>query len=320
MLGSFLLHSDDLGETEAILAANFGQIRIDAKSTEPSTKARIWRKTVGPFTVDEAQFGYDFTYDMEPPFDVLLCRVRSGVLEEHLPHQRTVYGPNKVVAFGATEGVPFSGAVNRALYDLMVVDRGLLGEVAGDPSVRLTSTTPMNDDANRLLVDAIDYVRHGVVANPHVERNHLMAGALARYLAGSVLAALPHTTTSARSIRGRPDTSLVRLRRAMAFIDDHAHADISLADIATATGMTPRSLQYTFRRYRNCTPTEYLRTVRLHYARRDLDAGHAVDTVSDVAHRWGFVNVDRFALDYLRTFGRLPAVVDREVATAPGAD
>jgi AraC-like DNA-binding protein len=317
MLGTFLLHSDDLGETEEILGANFAEIRIEAKAAGAATKARIWRTNVGPFTVDEAQFCYDFSYDMEPPDDVLLCRVRSGVLEVQLPHEHEEFGPGKVVAFGALDGVPYRGVVHHALYDIVAVDRHLLGEVAGDQSVRLTSTAPMNADANRLLVDAIDYVRHGVVANPHAVQQPLMAGALSRYLAASVLSALPHTTSPGPGAGGRPEASPVRLRQAIAFIDDHAHTDISLADIAAAADTTPRSLLHLFRRHRDCTPMEYVRTVRLHYAHHDLEAGlGAAATVSAIAHRWGFANMDRFASDYLRTYGHIPHVAGREAVVA----
>ncbi|MGH3640485.1 MAG: helix-turn-helix domain-containing protein [Mycobacterium sp.] len=317
MVGTFLLHSDDLGETEEILGTNFAEIRIGAKAAGASTKARIWRTKAGPFTVDEAHFGYDFSYDMEPPDDILLCRVRSGVIEEQLPHEHEAFGPGKVVAFGALDGVPYSGAVHRALYDIVAVGRHLLGEVAHDQSVRLTSTVPMNPDANRLLVDAIDYVRHGVVANPHAVQEPLMAGALSRYLAASVLSALPHTTCQDPGAGGRPEASPVRLRQAIAFIDDNAHTDISLADIAAAADTTSRSLRYLFRRHRDCTPMEYVRRVRLHYAHHDLEASlGAAATVSAIAHRWGFANVDRFTHHYRETYGHVPHVIGREATVA----
>jgi AraC-like DNA-binding protein len=309
MLGSFLLHSDDLGETEEVLGAYFAKIRIDAKAAGPATKARIWRTNIGPFTIDEAQFRYDFSYDMEPPDDVLLCRVRSGVLEEQLPQGNRAFGANNVVAFGALDGVPCSGTVHGALYDIVALDRHVLGEVAGDCSVRLTSSAPISADANRLLVDAIDYVRHGVLANPHAAQEHLMAAALSRYLAASVLSALPHTMTSELGAGGPSDGSPARLRQAVAFIDDYAHTDISLADIAIAADTTLRSLRYMFRRYRDCTPMEYLRRVRLHHAHHDLEAGLGTTaSVTEVAHRWGFLSMDRFTADYLRTYGNLPKV------------
>ena len=62
------------------------------------------------------------------------------------------------------------------------------------------------------------------------------------------------------------------LRRAVAFIQDNADADIGLEDIAAAVNVSPRSVQYAFRRHLSTTPLEYLRRVRLDRAHRELKA------------------------------------------------
>ena len=98
------------------------------------------------------------------------------------------------------------------------------------------------------------------------------------------------------------------LRRAIAFIHDNAHRDIGLADIAGAIGVSPRSVQYTFRRHLGTTPLEYLRRVRLHRAHRDLQAADpAVDTVMEIAGRWRFGHPGRFSMAYKETFGTPPS-------------
>jgi hypothetical protein len=43
------------------------------------------------------------------------------------------------------------------------------------------------------------------------------------------------------------------MRRAVAFIDEHAHEDIAAADIAAAAGVTIRSVQLAFRRHLDST-------------------------------------------------------------------
>ena len=99
-----------------------------------------------------------------------------------------------------------------------------------------------------------------------------------------------------------------RLRRAIAFIDDNAHLDIRLTDIAMAIGVTPRTVQYTFRRYLGTTPLEYLRRVRLHRAHHDLQAADpAVDTVMEIAGRWQFSHPGRFSMAYKEAFGTSPS-------------
>lgn len=98
------------------------------------------------------------------------------------------------------------------------------------------------------------------------------------------------------------------LRRAITFIDDNAHRDIRLTDIAAAIGVTPRSVQYTFRRHLGTTPLEHLRRVRLHRAHRDLQAADpAVDTVMAIAGRWRFGHPGRFSMAYKAAFGTPPS-------------
>ncbi|MGV0851547.1 helix-turn-helix transcriptional regulator [Mycolicibacterium phlei] len=98
------------------------------------------------------------------------------------------------------------------------------------------------------------------------------------------------------------------LRRAVQFIHENAHRDITLADIAAAVSVTPRSVQYAFRRNMGTTPLEYLRRVRLERAHRDLQhADPSVDTVMAIAGRWGFTHAGRFSSFYKKTFGRSPS-------------
>ena len=98
------------------------------------------------------------------------------------------------------------------------------------------------------------------------------------------------------------------LRRAVAFIQDNAQMDIGLRDIAAAVGVTPRSVQYTFRRHLGTTPLEYLRRIRLDRAHRDLQlADPSVDTVTAIAGRWGFSHAGRFSIAYRQVFGTKPS-------------
>jgi transcriptional regulator GlxA family with amidase domain len=98
------------------------------------------------------------------------------------------------------------------------------------------------------------------------------------------------------------------LARAVAFIEDNAHRDITISDIAAAVNVTPRSVQYTFRRQLGTTPLEYLRRVRLDRAHRELQsADPSVDTVTAIAGRWGFSHPGRFSGAYKRAFGKSPS-------------
>ena len=100
---------------------------------------------------------------------------------------------------------------------------------------------------------------------------------------------------------------MATLHRAIAFIDDNAHRDITNADIADAAHVTIRAVQHAFRRHLGTTPTAYLRRVRLEYAHRDLTAADpAEQTVTGIAYRWGFPSPSRFAVYYRDVYGILP--------------
>jgi transcriptional regulator GlxA family with amidase domain len=116
-------------------------------------------------------------------------------------------------------------------------------------------------------------------------------------------------------VRNTADTSAAQpqtLRRAIAFIHGNAHRDIGVSDIAAAIGVTPRSVQYTFRRHLGTTPLEYLRRVRLDRAHRDLQAADpAVHTVMEIAGRWRFGHPGRFSMVYKQAFGTQPSATLR---------
>ncbi len=278
---------------------------------------RIERSCFGSIGVDAADYGCGFTYEMDPPEPIVVCGVVSGGLEAG-PDRReaTFCRPGEVYAFGAADGLGYRGRVRRGKYYHVVVDRSLLNRAAGTPShnsepVRLTDSTPLSPAANRHLFDCIDYL-HGVAAAGYADRNQLIRSNLEQYLAAVLLAIFPSTAPQQPTRAEMRGITPVLLKRAMRFIDDNAHTDLSLADIAAAVHITPRALQYMFRKHRDCTPTEYLRRVRMHHAHRDLlIADRAEATVADIARRWGFAHPGRFAVHYREQYGQSPQVTLR---------
>jgi AraC-like DNA-binding protein len=158
------------------------------------------------------------------------------------------------------------------------------------------------------LRDTATFVR-GLLDHDLSTASPLIIGNATRLLATAVLALLPDgaptgPTTADGGDDARPDT----LGRAMVFVDENAHREISLADIAAAAFVTPRAVQLAFRRHLGTTPTAHLRQVRLDRAHHDLLAADASgDSVTDVAHRWRFSSPSRFAADYRHAFGVTPS-------------
>jgi AraC-like DNA-binding protein len=104
------------------------------------------------------------------------------------------------------------------------------------------------------------------------------------------------------------DSSSAVLRRAVAFIDEHADRQLTVADIAAASFVTVRAVQLAFRRHLDVTPMGYLRRVRLGRAHLELLAADpARGSVTAVAYRWKFASASRFTAYYRSTYGVLPS-------------
>jgi AraC-like DNA-binding protein len=171
---------------------------------------------------------------------------------------------------------------------------------------------PHDASAGQLWKDSIAYVRETVLGD-YVTATPLVLGNAARLLAAVTLGAFANTATVDAVPHDRSDHQPALLRRAIEYIESNAAADVAIADIADAIHVTPRAVQYMFRRHLGTTPTQYIRRVRLHYAHQDLASGDRThNTVASIAASWGFAHTGRFAVQYRQTYGRSPHTTLRD--------
>ncbi|WP_421984119.1 helix-turn-helix domain-containing protein [Roseibium sp.] len=96
------------------------------------------------------------------------------------------------------------------------------------------------------------------------------------------------------------------LKRAVAFINDGFDRDISLLDICSFAGTTPRNLQMVFKRELGCSPMEKLQDIRLKFARHLLLSSSGNLSVSEIAERSGQRHAGRFSQAYKARYGETP--------------
>lgn len=140
----------------------------------------------------------------------------------------------------------------------------------------------------------------GAIAAPVAQR------ALGDALAALLLASVPHD----RPARGAAVPAAVR--RAEAFLHDHAAEDLSLDAIAAAADTSARSLHRAFRRFRDTTPMAALKALRLERVRAALrDPRQATQSVTALAAAHGLSHPGKFARDYKLRFGEAPSATRR---------
>lgn len=100
---------------------------------------------------------------------------------------------------------------------------------------------------------------------------------------------------------------------AIEIMEAHPEWDHTVGSLASAVGVSARSLQDAFRRHTEHTPMSYLRNVRLERAHQDLLAAEPdTTTVGKVAARWSLQHLSRFASAYHQRFGEHPSVTLRK--------
>ena len=130
-------------------------------------------------------------------------------------------------------------------------------------------------------------------------------GDLEQQLVSLLLEAQRHNYT--RLLSKSQDAGPWHVRAAEEYMSAHAGQALSLGDICAAAGVNSRTLQYSFRRKRGCTPMQFLRDLRLERVRGNLSQPDPATTVTSAASRWAFFHFGRFAAQYQARFGERPS-------------
>lgn len=270
------------------------------------------RCSTGSMVVDEVSIQGQMTFEIPPADTIVVIQPRAGAL--------TVTGgpfPNVDCPILVAHGMSCALRVSGARFDVVTIAADALHRVAADghapPShqIRFLNWRPRSRGAVRAWHRALDYVTAALAA-PDTAQQPLIVAAMAPLLAGALLECYPSNATEP-DLAGNPALPET-LKEAVAFIHRHAVGDVSINDIAAAVHLTPRAVQYLFRRQLDTTPTEYVRRVRLHRAHDELIAAEpSSTTVTEIAQRWGFAHTGRFAVLYRQTYGQSPHATLKQV-------
>jgi AraC-like DNA-binding protein len=308
----------DLAETEEFLERTYGaRMPFSDRRRAGRTSLVHTRTDVGPFAIDEIQLSDDVKVSPDPLNKVVSVWVTHGTLSGHCDGVAGGAKPGDITMVSQPD-LPHYSHSEDLHQTVVLLDPSLVaGVAAGVPAcraplpIRFSSFTPVDAAARRLWLATVSYVKDVVLADDTLA-TPLVLGQAGRLLAAVTLSTFPNTTIADPTPHDRNDHRPVLLRRAIEFIEDNADKDIGLSDIAETVCLTPRAVQYMFRRHLDTTPLQYLRRIRLHYAHHELlAADRRHDTVTAISARWGFMHTSRFAVFYRQTYGRSPHITLR---------
>ena len=137
--------------------------------------------------------------------------------------------------------------------------------------------------------------------------NPLVSAQLSSTIMAGFLLATDNRLRDDLDVRPRPAHPAV-IRRAVAIIDERADEPLTVSGIAAEVGSSVRALQAGFQKHLGTTPGRQIARVRMDRVHYELVAENPeTASVSDIASRWGFAHLSRFASAYRRTYGMLPS-------------
>jgi AraC family ethanolamine operon transcriptional activator len=88
-------------------------------------------------------------------------------------------------------------------------------------------------------------------------------------------------------------------------------------DLSEIVSVKERTLQHNFLKYLGVTPKQYLKSIMLNRARKELKRSgkHNDIKMYQIAHQFGFWHMGQFAADYRRFFGELPSETLKNLGT-----
>lgn len=162
------------------------------------------------------------------------------------------------------------------------------------------------------LCAELDVREAGIMSHPAVSRH------LQHTIVSLVMMELPHNYSDALSAR-RAGPAPGYVLDVEHYIATHADQPLTLRDLSRIAGVSERTLQAGFRRFRHTTPMEFLRDYRLDLARDGLTTSTAGGrSVTDIAHACGFNHLGKFAKCYRERFGETPSETRRRTWTTAG--
>lgn len=301
--GTVTASSHELGDfSDAVARAYFPhRLLVKGRATGPADLRAV---DLGPVRLARIGWGSEVSVESDHPGAWAVNVPRSGVLEAQigahhvlsLDGQATVCPPNE-------ETRMTRWSADCSIVGMRVDRDYLVEEVAalvGLHTDRLPAQLDLRTDGGRAWIGLLASIGTEALRNPALARDHRVA----RRLAGTLTAALV-----AASFPDEPGCGTIRPRivsRVVEAMEADPARDWTAADLAREAGVGIRRLQQGFQRYLGSTPTQELLTIRLARVHGDLLAGRG-DTVAEVATRWGFAHLGRFAASYRERYGVAPS-------------
>lgn len=283
----------------------------------------IWNAdlaTTSGITLLRARYGASWTYTPQTEDESLVLRFcGAGTVETSIKGEKITSSPGTAILascadIGRTTVMIDADDSKLAasatfVFSAPFVKTCLRGMVKGGTlhKVGLMPLLDLRSPHGQTLTALCRTLAQGMIGERLLERSPKATVLLGEALIRLVLEHHPHRLSE--SINNRlPHVVPRHVKKAIDFMHANMHRPITLSDIAAASEVNERTLQIGFKKFRETTPLLYLRQVRLEAVRAELSAAENNLPIREVAFKWGFSHMGRFAAEYKAAFGEAPSV------------
>jgi AraC-like DNA-binding protein len=313
-----IFRTNNIDEMQRLVGGVLRTASLRFTTADHSLDGRLHSMALPHVVAAQLRFGGDVEATPEPVDDCYFVYapvagtllIRSGRTEARATTARlaVVSPPGPATVTWQRDAAAVVLRIDRSAVEAELVDLTDLAGPPADPPLAFQSIVDATAEPLRSWRATALFVANNLAVPGGLFENPLVATTVERLLIRGLVACHPHTYSD-RLTGGAGPPPPWHVRDAVRLIQDRPAHPFTVATLARSVGISARALQDGFRQHLGLSPLQYLRAVRLRAVRDELLALDAEDstTVADVATRWGFTHLGRFAQYYRDRYGEPPS-------------
>ena len=182
----------------------------------------------------------------------------------------------------------------------VILDRHFSKKLVFEQSVTMCDTVGAHAKST------ISYILSSLDSSPELLDRPLAVSNFEELLLG-ILLSLPNNYSDELLNPKKVSIAPAVVTRAEAFMKANASMPITVSDVVAHVGCSHNTLFVNFRKFRGCTPWEFLTTTRLELVHQRLLDATQNDSVTSIAHSLGFTHMGRFSMIYRKRYSEKPS-------------
>ncbi|NMH97340.1 AraC family transcriptional regulator [Pseudonocardia acidicola] len=307
------MHSSALDEVREIVPRVYAPHQTIVLERKRHLRAVLNAAVLGDVTVGYLSYGTEIRMIPAPLSSCYHINVpRSGFTESTCGHSSIISSTGRAAVFSPDQPMTIRWSPDCAQLAVKLDRNALqteLENILGQrvSTVRFELGMDVTTSAGYSWLASL-YLLLAEMERPQSVIHQPLAGAhFARLLMTTLLFAQQHNHSEALTRPAVPVRPRA-VQQVMELVDARPEVPYSAGDLAAHAGVSLRALQAGFRRQLGMSPMAYLTEVRLRRVHMELmDADRAELTTTEVAYRWGFTHLGRFAAAYRKKYGVAPS-------------